>query len=66
MAFRGHLPFSMRVRTRSRVQIDKTAARAGISENQKKIAFINVKFYDNKVVSELHFGVIWHFQCVCP
>ena len=39
IAFRGHLPFLMRVRTVSRVQNDKTAltaAGAGIFENEKK------------------------------
>ena len=38
IAFRGHLPFSVRVRTRSRVQNDKTALTAtgaGIFENEK-------------------------------
>ena len=40
IAFRGHLPFSMQVRTRLRVQIDKTAltaAREKISENQENL-----------------------------
>ena len=39
IAFRGHLPYLMRVRTVSRVQNDKTAltaAGAGIFENEKK------------------------------
>ena len=58
-------PFSMRVRTHSRVQIDKTALRPHERKfrKTKKICFYKCKILRYKVVSELHFGAICHFQC---